>query len=38
MTISVPRANGDLEDENGEAKIVIEMVRAPKRDDDDRRQ
>jgi hypothetical protein len=34
MTFSVPRANGHVEDENGEAKIIIEMVRAPKRDED----
>jgi hypothetical protein len=29
----VPNANGDVEDENGEAKIIIELVKAPKRDD-----
>jgi hypothetical protein len=33
MSISVPKANGDVEDENGEAKIIIEMVKAPKRED-----
>jgi hypothetical protein len=33
MTVSVPNANSDVEDENGEAKIVIELVKAPKRDD-----
>ena len=33
MSISVPKANGDVEDENGEAKIIIEMVRARKRDE-----
>ena len=31
MSISVPKAKGDVEDENGEAKIIIEMVRARKR-------
>jgi hypothetical protein len=30
MALSVPNANGDLGDEN---KIIIEMVRAPKRED-----
>jgi hypothetical protein len=30
MTISVPNANGDIGDEN---KIIIELVRATKRDD-----
>jgi len=30
MTISVPNANGDIGDDN---KIIIEMVKAPKRDD-----
>ena len=33
MSISVLKANGDVEDENGEAKIIIEMVRARKRDE-----
>ena len=33
MSISVPKAKGDVEDENGEAKIIIEMVRARKRDE-----
>jgi hypothetical protein len=33
MALSVPNANGDLEDEYGEAKIIIELVKAPKRDD-----
>jgi hypothetical protein len=33
MALSVPKANGDVEDENGEAKIIIEMVRARKRDE-----
>ena len=33
MALSVPNASGDLEDENGEAKIIIELVKAPKRDD-----
>ena len=33
MALSVPSANSDVEDENGEAKIIIEMVKAPKRDD-----
>jgi hypothetical protein len=33
MALSVPNANGDVEDENGEAKIIIELVKAPKRDD-----
>jgi hypothetical protein len=28
MALSVPRANSDVEDENGEAKIVIELVKA----------
>ena len=36
MALSVPNANGDVEDENGEAKIVIELVKAPKRDDSER--
>jgi len=30
MALSVPNANGDIGDEN---KIIIEMVRAPKRED-----
>src|SRR6516164_3476532 len=30
MALSVPNANGDIEDENGEAKIIIELVKAPK--------
>jgi hypothetical protein len=33
MALSVPRANSDVLDENGEAKIVIEMAKAPKRED-----
>ena len=36
MALSVSRANSDVEDENGEAKIVIELVKAPKRDDSER--
>jgi hypothetical protein len=36
MALSVPNANGDVEDENGEAKIIIELVKAPKRDDSER--
>jgi hypothetical protein len=28
-----PNANSDVEDENGEAKIVIELVKAPKREE-----
>jgi hypothetical protein len=30
MTISVPNQNGDIGDEN---TIIIELVKAPKRDD-----
>jgi len=33
MALSVPRANTDVLGENGEAKIVIEMAKAPKRED-----
>jgi hypothetical protein len=33
MALSVPNANGDIEDENGEAKIIIELVKAPKGED-----
>ena len=33
MALSVPRANSDVLDENGEVKIVIEMAKAPKRED-----
>jgi hypothetical protein len=33
MVLSVPQANSDVLDENGEAKIIIELVEAPKRDD-----
>jgi hypothetical protein len=33
MALSVPPANSDVLDENGEAKIIIELVKAPKRDD-----
>ena len=36
MALSVPRANRDVLDENGEAKIIIELVKAPKRDDRER--
>jgi hypothetical protein len=36
MALSVPNANGDVEDENGEAKIIIELVKAPKRDESER--
>ena len=36
MALSVPNANSDVLDENGEAKIVIELVKAPKRDDSER--
>jgi hypothetical protein len=36
MALSVPRANSDVEEENGEAKIIIELVKAPKRDDSER--
>jgi hypothetical protein len=36
MALSVPRANSDVLDENGEAKIIIELVKAPKRDDSER--
>jgi hypothetical protein len=33
MALSVPPANSDVLDENGEAKIIIELVKAPKRED-----
>jgi hypothetical protein len=33
MAVSVPPGNSDVEDENGEAKIIIELVKAPKRED-----
>jgi hypothetical protein len=33
MALSVPNANSDVLDENGEAKIIIELVRARKRDE-----
>jgi hypothetical protein len=33
MALSVPNANSDVLDENREAKIIIERVKAPKRDD-----
>ena len=31
MALSVPPANSDVLDENGEAKIIIELVKAPRR-------
>ena len=33
---SVPPANSDVLEENGKAKIIIELVKAPKRDDSER--
>ena len=33
MALSVPPANSDVLDENGEAKIIIELVKAPKQED-----
>jgi hypothetical protein len=33
MALSVPPANSDVLDENGEAKIIIELVKAPRRED-----
>ena len=31
MALSVPNANGGVRDKNGEAKIIIELVKPPKR-------
>jgi len=36
MALSVPPANSDVLEENSEAKIIIELVKAPKRDDSER--